>query len=172
MSEQANASEEAVQFRIKEQPKQAKQVKLSLEQILDYLKSVQDDIGQIVELSSEEETLVGEFFDSLLKLIESFSTTVPVSITALPSEMSGAVRASIDPSGKLLVLDPDGEMILKDLTLEENRDLLINVLEDVLPKLRQIFSTRRQKIEGRMKFLSSVTKEIQKMSRAFSKALT
>lgn len=172
MSEQANASEEAVQVRLKEQPKQAKQVKLSLEELLDNLKSVQDDIGQIIELSSEEETLVVEFFDSLLKLIESLSTTVPVTVTALPIELSGAVRASIDPSGKLLVLDPDGEMILKDLTLEENRDLLINVLEDVLPKLKQIFSTRRQKIENRMKFLSSVAKEIQKMSRAFSKALT
>jgi hypothetical protein len=66
----------------------------------------------------------------------------------------------------------DGHMILKNLLEEENRDLMTAVLEDVLPTLKKLFSAHREKVEGRMKFLSSVTKEVQKMARAVSRATT
>lgn len=145
---------------------------MPLEDLLETLRSAQDDIGQIVELTSEEETLVGELFESLLKLMQPNATTLPVSTSVLPHEIGDAAQATIDPSGQLLILRSDGEMVLRNLQAEENRDLMISVLEDVLPKLKQLFDDRRQNIEGRMKFLSSVTKEIQKMARAFLKAAT
>ena len=159
-------------IRAKDQPKASKQAKATIEELIDSLKSVQDDIGQICELTSEEETLVTEFFESLLKLIRPLATTIQVSTEALPDEMGDVARASIDPTGLLMVQYRDGRMILKNLLEEENRDLMTSVLEDILPKLKQLFGTRREKIEGRMKFLSAITKEIQKMSRAFSKAAT
>jgi uncharacterized spore protein YtfJ len=172
MSEQTTPSEETVLIRAKDQPKASKQAKATIEELIDSLKSVQDDIGQICELTSEEETLVTEFFESLLKLIRPLATTIQVSTEALPDEMGDVARASIDPTGLLMVQYGDGRMILKNLLEEENRDLMTSVLEDILPKLKQLFSTRRERIEGRMKFLSAITKEIQKMSRAFSKAAT
>lgn len=156
----------------KDQPKQSKRAQMTIEELIDSLKSVQDDIGQICELTSEEETLVNEFFESLLKLIQPLATTIQVSTEVLPDEMGDVARASIDPTGQLMIQYRDGRMVLKNLLEEENRDLMTSVLEDVLPKLKQIFSARREKIEGRMKFLSAITKEIQKMSRAFSKATT
>ena len=159
-------------IRAKDQPKQSKQAAITIEELIESLKSVQDDIGQICELTSEEETLVTEFFESLIKLIQPLATTIQVSTEALPDEMGDIARASLDPTGQLMVQYRDGRMVIKNLLEEENRDLMTTVLEDVLPKLKQIFSTRREKIEGRMKFLSAVTKEIQKMSRAFSKAIT
>jgi len=161
-----------VLIRAKDQPKQSKQAAITIEELIESLKSVQDDIGQICELTSEEETLVTEFFESLVKLIQPLATTIQVSIDALPDEMGDIARASLDPTGQLMVQYRDGRMVIRNLLEEENRDLMTTVLEDVLPKLKQIFSTRREKIEGRMKFLSAVTKEIQKMSRAFSKAIT
>ena len=172
MSEQTTPSEEAVLIRAKDQPKASKQAKATIEELIDSLKSVQDDIGQICELTSEEEALVTEFFESLLKLIRPLATTIQVSTEALPDEMGDVARASIDPTGLLMVQYGDGRMILKNLLEEENRDLMTSVLEDILPKLKQLFSTRRERIQGRMKFLSAITKEIQKMSRAFSKAAT
>jgi len=172
MSEQTTPLEETVLIRAKDQPKASKQAKATIEELIDSLKSVQDDIGQICELTSEEETLVTEFFESLLKLIRPLATTIQVSTEALPDEMGDVARASIDPTGLLMVQYRDGRMILKNLLEEENRDLMTSVLEDILPKLKQLFGTRREKIEGRMKFLSAITKEIQKMSRAFSKAAT
>jgi hypothetical protein len=172
MSGQTTPTEETVLIRAKDQPKQSKQAAITIEELIESLKSVQDDIGQICELTSEEETLVTEFFESLVKLIQPLATTIQVSIDALPDEMGDIARASLDPTGQLMVQYRDGRMVIRNLLEEENRDLMTTVLEDVLPKLKQIFSTRREKIEGRMKFLSAVTKEIQKMSRAFSKAIT
>jgi hypothetical protein len=172
MSGQTTPTEETVLIRAKDQPKQSRQATITIEELIESLKSVQDDIGQICELTSEEETLVTEFFESLIKLIQPLEITIQVSTEALPDEMGDVARASLDPTGQLMIQHRDGRMVMKNLLEEENRDLMTTVLEDVLPKLKQIFSTRREKIEGRMKFLSAITKEIQKMSRAFSKATT
>ncbi len=169
MSEQTTPPEETVLIRAKDQPNH-KKPRVSLEELLDSLKSVQDDIGQICELTSEEETLVGEFFESFVKLMQPFVATIQVSTEALPNQLGDVARASIDPTGQLMLLYRDGSMIMKNLIEEENRDLMTAVLEDVLPTLKQLFKTHREKIEGRMKFLSSITKEVQKMSRAVSKA--
>ena len=158
-------------IRARDQPKNRK-IQVSLEELLDSLKSVQDDIGQICELTSEEETLVNEFFESFLKLMQPFVATIQVSTEALPDDLGGVIRASVDPTGQLMLMYGDGHMILKNLLEEENRDLLTAVLEDVLPTLKKLFGAHREKVEGRMKFLSSVTKEVQKMSRAVSKATT
>jgi hypothetical protein len=171
MSEQTTPPEGTVLIRARDQPKN-KKTQVSLEELLDSLKSVQDDIGQICELTSEEETLVNEFFESFLKLMQPFVATIQVSTEALPDDLGGVIRASIDPTGQLMLMYGDGHMILKNLLEEENRDLLTAVLEDVLPTLKKLFSAHREKVEGRMKFLSSVTKEVQKMARAVSKATT
>jgi hypothetical protein len=171
MSEQTTPPEETVLIRARDQQKN-KKTQVSLEELLDSLKSVQDDIGQICELTSEEETLVNEFFESFLKLMQPFMTTIHVSTEALPDDLGDVARASVDPTGQLMLMYRNGQMILKNLLEEENRDLMTAVLEDVLPTLKQLFNAHREKIEGRMKFLSSVTKEVQKMSRAVSKATT
>jgi hypothetical protein len=171
MSEQTTPPEGTVLIRARDQPKNRK-IQVSLEELLDSLKSVQDDIGQICELTSEEETLVNEFFESFLKLMQPFVATIQVSTEALPDDLGGVIRASVDPTGQLMLMYGDGHMILKNLLEEENRDLLTAVLEDVLPTLKKLFSAHREKVEGRMKFLSSVTREVQKMARAVSKATT
>jgi len=171
MSEQTTPPEETVLIRARDQQKN-KKPQIALEELLDSLKSVQDDIGQICELTSEEETLVNEFFESFLKLTQPFIATIHVSTEALPDDLGDVARASVDPTGQLMLMYRDGQMILKNLLEEENRDLMTTVLEDVLPTLKKLFSAHREKIEGRMKFLSSVTKEVQKMSRAVSKATT
>ena len=169
MSEQTSPPEETVLIRAKDQPKNRKK-QVPLEELLDSLKAVEDDIGQICELTAEEETLVTEFFESFMKLMQPFVATIHVSTESLPDELGDVLRASVDPTGQLMLLYGDGRMIMKNLLEEENRDLMTVVLQDVLPTLKQLFGTHRQKVEDRMKFLSSVTKEVQKMSRAISKA--
>jgi hypothetical protein len=63
-------------------------------------------------------------------------------------------------------------MELKDLSEEKNRDLMMAVIEDVMPKFKGLASTRKRKLENRIKLLSSLTKEIQKSSEALSAALS
>jgi hypothetical protein len=172
MSQETNPPEEAVQIPLTEEPKKSKQAQVSLEELVESLKSVQDDVGQICELISEEKRFVATFFESLLKIMKPLAATMPVSPEALPEELGNVVQASMEPAGHLIVLYGDGRMELKNLSEEANRDLMISVIEDVMPKFKQLTTAHRQKIEDRIKFLSAVTKELQKISKAFSAVTT
>ena len=98
------------------------------------------------------------------------AASMPVSPSALPEEMGSVVQANIDPTGHLMVVFKDGRVELKNLSEEANRDLMVSVIKDVMPKFKHLTSAYRQKIEDRIRFLSAVTDEVQKISKAFSKA--
>lgn len=170
MSQEGSPPQEIAQLPFQEEQKKTKQVQISLQELLDSLKSVQDDIGQICELTSEEKRLVAVFFESLSKLMQPLAATMSISPTVLPEGMGNVVQANIDPTGHLIILQGDGKMELKDLSEEANRDLMISVIKDVMPKFKQLSDAYRQRIEDRIRFLSSVTKELQKISKAFSTA--
>lgn len=167
-------SQEATPSRIEvtaslEQEKQMKSGQ-SMEKLVDSLRTIQDDIGQICELTSEENTLVTAFFESLSKFMKPLAPTMPVSTMALGEESRNAIQANVDSNGHLMILYEDGKVELKNLREEANRDLMICVAKDMLPKFKQLTALHRQKIEFRVRFLSSVTKELQKISFALSKA--
>jgi hypothetical protein len=165
MSNETSISQDAVQFSDKTE-KITRQK--PLQDLIDSLRSVQDDIGQMSELSAEEKTLVAEFFGALLKLMQPLAATIAVSIEALPEELGTVVQANIDPTGHLAILHPNGQVELKNLTEEKNRDLMISVVEDIMPKFKQLTNAQKQKIEKRISFLSSITSELQKISKALS----
>lgn len=144
---------------------------VNLQEIVDSLKSTADDIGQISELSSEEKILVSQFFSSLLKLMQPLAPSIQVSQTALPAQVGDVAQANIDPTGHLVLQYPDGHVELKNLSDEKNRDLMMAVVGDVVPKFKNLTSNQKRKLENRIKLLSSVTKEIQKSSEALSAAL-
>ena len=133
-------------------------------ELVESLKSVADDIGQISELSSEEKNLVAQFFTSLLKLMRPLADSMPVNVSALPQEAGPVTEAHIDPTGHLAMMFHDGHMELKSLDDERNRDLMIAVVEDVVPKFKSLTGAHRRKVENRIKFMSAVTKEVQKIS--------
>lgn len=160
-----------MQVTIKTEPK-TRSHQTTVQEVIDSLKSVQDDIGQITELTSEEESLVTEFLASLLKLMQPLAATVSVSTSALPDELGNVTAAHMDPTGHLAIVYLDGHVELKDLSRRENRDLLVDVVQDTIPKFKQLTSAQRRKIENRIKFLSSVTKEVQKISKTLSATTT
>ena len=163
MSQESSRSKEILSLSIKEEVKDG-----SLQKLLDSLESVKDDVSQICELTSEEKNLVAAFFESLHKLMKPLTPTLPVSTLSLPENMRHALQANIDPTGHLIVCYEDQKIVLMDLKLEENRDLMINVVRDIIPRFKQLTSDYRQMIEYRINLLSSVTKELQKISDAFS----
>jgi phosphatidylserine/phosphatidylglycerophosphate/cardiolipin synthase-like enzyme len=168
MSQEATPQKIEAVLSIEKEEKETKQV-LSLEELVAILRTVQDDIGQIYELTSEEGSFVEAFFSSLRTLMNPLTPTLPVSKKILGEKERSAVQANIDPDGHLMVFFRDGRVILKNLKEKANRDLMIRVAKDVLPKFKQLTTTYRQKIEFRINFLSSVTKELQKISNAFEK---
>jgi hypothetical protein len=148
-----------------------KKMQLSIQELVESLKSISDDIGQISELSSEEKILVAQFFSSLLKLMQPLASSIAVNQRALPSELGDVIQAHIDPTGHL-VLQYEDHIELKNLCEEKNRDLMTDVISDVMPKFKNLTSQQKRKLENRIKLLSSVTKEIQKSSDALSAAMS
>ena len=80
--------------------------------------------------------------------------------------MGTVVQASLDETGQLTLLYEDGRMDLKNLSEQRHRDLMITVIEDVMPKFKLLTSAQKRKVEGRIKFLSAITKEMQKIAKA------
>ena len=148
----------------------AKAPQMSLEDLISSMKSLQDDVGQISELSSEEKRVVDVFFDSFLKLMKPLAKTISVSPASLPADVGRVVQANVDPKGNLMLLYEDGQVDIRSLAETSQRELMICVLADAVPKFKQLTSAQRRKIEDRMKFLSSVTQEMQKISKAFAEA--
>jgi energy-converting hydrogenase A subunit M len=149
-------------------PEQSEPPKITLDELISSLKSLQDDVGQISELTSEEKRVVDVFFDSFLKLMQPLAKTIQISTAALPDALGNVVQANIDPKGNLVLLYQDGQVEIRCLSDKTQRDLMICVIRDAMPKFKQLTSAHRKKIEDRMNFLSSVTNEIQKISKAFA----
>ena len=165
---QENTVEQRTTSVIVTEPKPNSENEMSLQELAAAMKSVADDVGQISELASEEKLLVTEFFASLLKLMQPLTPSMPVSTSALPAEAGNVVKAYIDPTGHIALLHEDGHMELKNLAEEQNRDLMIMVIKDVMPKFKSLTSMQKRKIEKRITFLSAVTNEIQKISGALA----
>jgi hypothetical protein len=140
------------------------ETQMAVQKLADALKSMADDVGQISELAAEEKLLVTEFFKSLLSLMQPLTPSMVVSTSALPVEVGNVSQAHVDPTGHLALVYEDGHLELKDLTEKQNRDLMILVIQDVMPKFKNLTSAQKRKIENRIRFLSAVTKEVQKIS--------
>jgi len=172
MSQQPSPHHEPVGFYVEKEVEQEGQLNESLNEVKRSLKSIKDDIGQICELATEENSLVTAFFESLLNFIKPLTTTIDVSTEALPKELGLVSHAHLDPTGHLIIFYENKRAELKDLHRKEHRDLLIIVIKDILPKLKHLTNKYRQKIEQRMKLLSAITMELQKISRTFSTVIT
>ncbi len=136
------------------------------------MKNTADDVGQISELTSEEKLLVTEFFNSLLKLMQPLAPEISVNVSVLPIELGNVASAHIDPTGHLVLVFADGHLELKNLATDKNRDLLIPIVQDIIPKFKQLTGLQKRKVENRIKFLSAITKEMQRISNGLSSAIS
>ena len=173
MTQETVTKPEPVELSVSQELKQTEKKKqISIQELVESLKSTADDIGQISELSSEEKILVSQFFSSLFKLMQPLVPSIAVNHLALPTQVGDVVQAHIDPTGHLLLQFEDNHAELQDLSEEKNRDLMMTVIEDVVPKFKNLTNIQKHKLENRIKLLSSVTKEIQKSSEALSAAMS
>ncbi len=140
----------------------------SPEEVVESLKRLREDVGQISELSSEEGNLVRTFSLSFLKLMDPLAKNIPVDVDVLPRRLGRVERANIIPNGQLVLLHQNGRMESIDLVEVGNRDLLITVVSEVLPKFKELVSERREKIEKRITFLSEITRELQNIADSFA----
>lgn len=133
------------------------------------LNAIQESAGQISELAAEEDNLVGRFFGSLLKILKPFSKTLEISVSALPEAYNGKVnKAYMYLTGQLVLVYTNGEVEILNLTDQENHDVLVKITGEILLKLKFVINSYRSRTEERVKFLMSITKELQKVAEVFS----
>jgi hypothetical protein len=106
-----------------------------LEEIMQAFQIIGEDIQQITQLTQEEKTLAKQFFESLQTSMTTLTPSIAVTASVLPYGYSGATRALVYPNGLLALTYPEGGMEIIDLTQTKNRDLMIAVFSDVIPKL-------------------------------------
>jgi hypothetical protein len=170
LTQEAVIKQETVETANSGQAEKKKQI--SIQELVESLKSTADDIGQISELGSEEKILVAQFFKSLFKLMQPLAPSLAVNQLSLPAQVGDVVQAYVDPTGHLVLQFVDNHLELKDLSEEKNRDLMMAVVSDVVPKFKSLTSMQKRKLENRIKMLSTITKEIQKSSDSLSAAMS
>jgi hypothetical protein len=128
------------------------------------MRRLKEDLAYINEISAEEAAIVEAFFVDFLRVMMTLRGALEVDVSILQPELGDSERASVTPRGGLVVLRRDGNMESIDLTKPGNRDLFVTVIDNVLPKIVVLSAEIRDKIENRLKYLSKVTKELQKMA--------
>ncbi len=106
-----------------------------LMEIMEAFQVIGEDIQQIGRLNEEEKTLTAQFFEDLNKKMQPLTPSIAVSASVLPYGYSGAAKALVYPNGLFALIYPEGGMEVIDLTQPKNRDLMIAVFGDVIPKL-------------------------------------
>jgi hypothetical protein len=110
---------------------------LSLDEIIDCFRSVEADIGEISKLTTQETSTVTSFLTSLKQMAPHISA-IAVSPSLLPSRLGAVTQAYVDSTGNLVLTFEDGRLELLGLGEPENRDLLVAVAGDILPKLEAL----------------------------------
>jgi hypothetical protein len=109
----------------------------SVDEILSGLSELRGDISHLSDLKSEEDRAVEGLFQALMKLTQLLQwATVETSV--LPVELGEVESAKVTPEGALIYCRVDGEIGTLDLSDYDNRDVLVDVVRDLAPKLREI----------------------------------
>jgi hypothetical protein len=138
-------------------------------EIADALREMQENAGQIAELAKEEENLVTEFFSSLFSILKSFGKTLEISVASLPENYKTRTnKAYLYLTGQLVLVYTNGEVEILNLIEQENHDVLIEIAAEIMTKLKTVINASKSKTEKRVKFLMSITKELEKVAKAFS----
>jgi len=139
------------------------------EQTTDALKEIQENAGQISELSSEEETLVREFFSFLVRIMRPFGKTLEISLSSLPETYGGRIsKAYLYLTGQLVLVFKNDEVEILNLADQENHQILVDITGEIMTKLRAIITSHKSRTENRVRFLMQMTKGLQKVAEVFS----
>jgi hypothetical protein len=102
-----------------------------------HIKGAKEDVKLIVSLLADEGTVVEDLIKALTT--SGFPVNrIPLELSAMPDELGEVEEAHLTSEGGFIVSLLDGQVDSFDLSLEENRGLLVNAMEDLVPKLQGV----------------------------------
>ena len=162
--QEAPEMEEEPVERVEEAPPQMPLISASSAVILESLRRIRDDTMQVNELRDEEDRIVEALLEGFLEVMSSIPEGLPVNPELLLGGGGDVDRVSVNSGGELLILYLNGEMNAVDLIDPENRDLLVDVINDVFPKVCLQIVEMKGRLEKRIVYLSTVTEELRSMA--------
>jgi hypothetical protein len=109
----------------------------SAAEAVSHIKGAKEDVELIVSLLADEGTVVEGLFKALT-MSGLPVNRIPLEPSAMPDELGEVEEAHLTSEGGLIVSLLDGQVDSFDLSLEENRGLLVCAMEDILPKLQGV----------------------------------
>lgn len=109
----------------------------SVEETVAPLREMREDIDLIASLLSDEKTVVEDLFGTLLRIVGSIPR-VPLDPGIFEEQMGKVEEAHVSPEGMLVYGLSDGLIGSLDLSEDDKRDLLVKVVEAIIPTLRGI----------------------------------
>jgi hypothetical protein len=119
-------------------PQRTAPKKISVEEIAETFETVAQDIAQIGKLTNEENGLLSSFLKTLKTHLDPIKKPIGVSTKIIPIDVGVVREAYIQANGKLQLTFTDGKMGTLDLSEPKNRDLMLSVIDDVMPKLEAL----------------------------------
>jgi hypothetical protein len=98
---------------------------------------MREDIDLIASLLSDEKTVVEDLFGTLLRIVGSIPR-VPLDPGFFEEQLGTVEEAHVSPEGMLVYGLSDGLIGSLDLSEDDKRDLLVKVVEAIIPTLRGI----------------------------------
>jgi len=109
----------------------------SAEETVVPLREMREDIDLIASLLSDEKTVVEDLFGTLLRIVGSIPR-VPLDPGFFEEQLGTVEEAHVSPEGMLVYGLSDGLIGSLDLSEDDKRDLLVKVVEAIIPTLRGI----------------------------------
>ncbi len=120
------------------EPQRTAKPRINIDEIVQSFESVTQDIVQIGKLTTEEKTVFSQFLKSLKTHLEPLTKPIQVSTSIIPIDLGMVNQAYIKRTGHLELIFVDGRQALVDLSDPKNRDLMMAVIDDVMPKFEAL----------------------------------
>ena len=121
---------------------------IGVEEIAEFFECIGEDIAQIGKLNVEERLLVERFLETLKKHMKPLASSIAVSTSVLPFSLGLVTQAQIDPTGHLTLTHENEEQEVLDLSELKNRDIMIAVIGDFMPKFQNLlYQTAAEKLQ-------------------------
>ncbi len=129
--------------------KTSQKKQFSLDEIMGSLKDVGDDFKKITKLQIKEKRVMVDFLACLQQMPQQLFS-IDVSTSGLPFRDGSFSQARIDSAGHLILTSGNGCLQVIDLSETKNRDLMMAVFGDIMPKIKNYadqFEAEKVKVE-------------------------
>ena len=119
-------------------PNSPSKKQISIEEIANTFQTVAEDIQEIGKLTNQENSVVTQFLTSLKTNMEPWTSFIAVSTCIIPIDLGLVEQAFIHPTGHLALTFVDGRHELLDLSEAKYRDLMMAVIDELVPKFEAL----------------------------------